>query len=788
MKKIFTLFIALFVMSFCAKAQVSFLNEDFEGATVPAGWTAIDADGDGYNWVSSTTVGTFNAHSGSACITSASYVNYVGALTPDNWLITPQLAVSAGDSVSFWYRGQDASYSAEVFGVYVSTTGTATTDFTSVYQGVSTSDYQRLAISLNAYAGQNIYVAIRHYNVTDMFWLNIDDFMFGSVPSAPTLASMPDTLDLGMTPVGMNADQSMTVTAYSLTNDITVTTAAPFSVSADGITFGTTATLTATTGTGSTTSAPLYVRYTPTAVGVSNGSMTIASTGVTSATVALVGNGIDCTVSTFPYNFSFDNAGMANCWSVVDANEDGSTFSMDPSAGYAYYTYNSSNAANDYLISPEFVLTGNEMASFDYWCSSATWPESFMVYAFGADTSVLVNTVNVTNTSTAPMTQYIGLSDLVGNYRIAIKCTSDADEYRLYVDNFSVVIASEIMTVDPDAVDFGTIKVATSSEASFSLDVVNASSDVTITTDAPYSLSLDGNSYSTSVTIPATTSLISTTVTVKYAPTTVGTHNGTVTIATTGTSETVTLTGTAVECNVINTFPFYETFDVNSSTRPCWEIVDANNDGRTIQFMAYDSENTGVAAYFYNSDNSAEDWLISPEITLPNDAHAGFEYAIASASYPEKFSVWVIPEGGSVSSAVNVSPTQAVSTTGLQTKSVDLSAYSNQTVKVAIKVESNADMYYIYFDNFQVTEGAGIEDVENNIVVYPNPASNMLNVTANSNIQSVEVLNMMGQIVMSQNANDTHTQVNVSSLANGVYMVKVNTENGVINQKFTVAR
>lgn len=786
MKKIFSLFIALFVMSICAKAQVTYLNEGFEDGVIPAGWTLVDADGDGYNW--SIPTANFFYHNGNHCVASASYIST--ALTPDNWLITPQLSVSAGDSISFWYRAQDPNYAAENFGVYVSTTGTAPADFTSVYQGTADSIYLRCAISLAAYAGQNIYVAFRHYNVTNMFWLNIDDIQFGSVPSTPTIVALADTIALGMSAIGSHADYQMTLTGYSLTNDITVTTAAPFSVSADGVTFGTTATLTATTGTGNITTAPLYIRYTPTAIGTDNGSMTVASTGVTSSTVVLTGTGIDCTVSTYPYNFSFDQAGLLNCWNVIDANEDGRTFSVDLDEGYAYYTYSVPNAADDYLISPELVLTGNEIGSFDYWCASSYFPETFVVYAFGTtDTVLLVNTVDVSNNSSSPLTQYLDLSSLNGNYRIAIKCTSLANQYRFYVDNFSVsASAVASITADPTSIDFGRTPTGNTKTATVDLTILAASDDITVTTAAPYAVSLDGTDFATTVTIPATTAVINQTIYVQFAPTAIGTYSGAVTVSTTGASATVTLDGEGIECGVITSFPYVEDFEPSSPTRDCWIIEDANNDGNTIEIMPYDDvENLGVAAYFYSATSSANDWLISPEMTLPADAHVGYHYACAG-SFAEKYSVWIIPQGGSTASAVNVLPTQTINNNALAIQSVDLSAYAGQTVRIAFKVESDPDKLYIYFDNITVTQGVGINELDNNISIYPNPASSVLNVNANSNIQSVEVMNLMGQTIQVELANGLNTQINTSSLSNGVYMLRVTTENGVINQKFTVAR
>ncbi|MBQ6156726.1 MAG: choice-of-anchor J domain-containing protein [Bacteroidales bacterium] len=702
MKKIFTMFFALLAFAFCAKAQVTFVNESFDGSSLPGGWTVIDADGDGYNWMPSLQVSTsFYTHSGEGCITSASYVNNVGALTPDNWLITPQITVSAGDSVTFWYRGQDPSYAAENFGVYVSTTGTATSNFTSIYQGTADSVYQQVALSLAAYVGQNIYVAIRHYNITDMYWLNIDDIKIGSLPTTPTI-NEPAAINFGQVAMSTTSTQSLAVTAYSLTNDITVTTAAPFAVSADGTTFGTTATLTATTGAGNITNATLYVQYSPTTVGTDNGTLTLASTGATSVTANLIGESISCTVSSFPYNFEFDNDGMANCWDIIDANNDASTFTISTGSGYAYYTYNTSNPADDWLVSPIFDLTGGEMASFDYWCSSASWPERFMVYALGTDTVLLVDTVNVTNGSSAPITQYLTLSSLTGNYRIGIHCISDANQFRLYVDNFSVFATGTAnLTVNPESIDFGILPTGTTANSTVDLTILNATDNITVTTAAPFSVSLDNNTFATSVTIPTpSASVANQTIYVAYNPTTAGAQNGMLVISTTGAADTVTLAGAGVDCDVITTFPFTETFLATSTTAPCWQIVDHNNDGKTFIM----NTEAGQVVYQYSSTNNADEYLISPEMTLTSGLYGHVDYACASSSYPEKFSIYVIPQNGTIENAVNIVPTVTVTNTSFETQNFALAAYANQTIRIAIKAESDADMYLLGFANFVIEE------------------------------------------------------------------------------------
>lgn len=82
----------------------------------------------------------------------------------------------------------------------------------------------------------------------------------------------------------------------------------------------------------------------------------------------------------------------------------------------------------------------------------------------------------------------------------------------------------------------------------------------------------------------------------------------------------------------------------------------------------------------------------------------------------------------------------------------------------------------------------GIDEVSNDCRIYPNPANNVLNVQASSNINRVEVFNAMGQKVAAYDANDTFTTINTRNLTAGAYTVRISTENGVVNQKFMVAR
>ena len=146
---------------------------DFEDeAQLEEDWMVIDADGDNYNWgyANSTQQVT---NSGTGIMTSASYVSG-SALTPDNWLITP--AFTLGGNVSFYACGQDPSYASEVFAVYVCVgEPTSTDDFVKLGEDITaTGTMTKYTFDLSDYEGEGR-IAIRHYNVTDMFRLNIDD-------------------------------------------------------------------------------------------------------------------------------------------------------------------------------------------------------------------------------------------------------------------------------------------------------------------------------------------------------------------------------------------------------------------------------------------------------------------------------------------------------------------------------------------------------------------------------------------------------------------------------------
>lgn len=88
----------------------------------------------------------------------------------------------------------------------------------------------------------------------------------------------------------------------------------------------------------------------------------------------------------------------------------------------------------------------------------------------------------------------------------------------------------------------------------------------------------------------------------------------------------------------------------------------------------------------------------------------------------------------------------------------------------------------IVFDNV-IPSALGIADfgnTNNTISLYPNPTKEVLNITSYSQIAKIEVYDLLGKKVAS---NNNASDVNVAALGKGAYIVKVVQENGSVVAK-----
>ena len=155
------------------------------------GWTSIDADGDGFQWFNSESkLGPGYGHESNFCMFSQSYDNTFDILYPDNYLVTPEkFKIGKDASFSFWACAQDLEYPAEHFGVAVSTKdNTSAADFTTIKEWTMTAkgtreqgNWYQYTVDLSEYEGQELWIAIRHFNCFDEYYLAVDDVQINNI-------------------------------------------------------------------------------------------------------------------------------------------------------------------------------------------------------------------------------------------------------------------------------------------------------------------------------------------------------------------------------------------------------------------------------------------------------------------------------------------------------------------------------------------------------------------------------------------------------------------------------
>jgi len=90
----------------------------------------------------------------------------------------------------------------------------------------------------------------------------------------------------------------------------------------------------------------------------------------------------------------------------------------------------------------------------------------------------------------------------------------------------------------------------------------------------------------------------------------------------------------------------------------------------------------------------------------------------------------------------------------------------------------------------KVTGSVGIKTITNTdaIAIFPNPTSGILNINAIEATSSVEVFNVIGDKVYSSSLVKGNNVIDLSSLSNGAYFVKLNSNNQIITKKVVLSK
>lgn len=688
-----------------------------------------------YAWdtVSMTDGSTTYAYSMSA---ESFYGVYMFDNDVDNWLITPTLNIAtAGDyQVEWMVREYNSSYATDHYTVYLIADDDTTELFSETLTAeAAAADLARVA-GLPADLTGDFKIGFRHHASTGGYVLMIRNIGV-NVQTAPSVTLVgPATAENGYA-VTFTA-QSGNATSYAWLVDGTAQTETSNTLSYTFTNDGAhTVKVTATNNSGSASDSMTVEVYTCEAI------------------------------DDFPYTQDFES-GM-QCWSMVSMNaandaEFGIYADENAYAGsndFRFSSFARDTNYNQYLISPEITLpaTGSYMVKFMYKGQYAT--DAFRVLSSTTTKDVAAFT-NVLGDYPEVATEWteVALVLPAGTKFVAINYYGDY-QYRLYVDDIMIttVTAPTVTVTGPASTSAG-------SEVTFTATSSLADS---------YAWTVDGTAQS------------ETGNTLTYTFTTAGEHTVSV-VATNaqGSSQPATHTINVIDCEAgITEFPWNEGFE---GALDCWMVRNAASNGFAIATNNAQATYTtmGQRCLFgaYNDDADVNDWAISPALTLPANSQFELSWYVRLIPYHgivNTYEVMVSTTGTEAADFTQIY-TESDSTDGYVQRSVSLADYAGQTIRIAFHNISAQGGDAMLIDDIRVGETSGIDNAAAiDINIYPNPASEVINIAAEG-VHLVEMLDVNGRVVLESRIGGA---IDLSSLASGVYMVRVTTDAGVSTEK-----
>src|SRR5690606_6309383 len=161
-------------------AQTVVWSDNFDDLDI-SDWTLYDEDADGQEWYTAQLVDSDTGEPiGTPILTSVSWVPIL-PLTPDNWAVSPPIDLTDATSTAtlkWCVFVSDPDYNLDKYGVYVGTSNNVDdliADGELFGEDELPVELTERTLDLSAFTGETIYVAFRHYDVSDQFRIGIDD-------------------------------------------------------------------------------------------------------------------------------------------------------------------------------------------------------------------------------------------------------------------------------------------------------------------------------------------------------------------------------------------------------------------------------------------------------------------------------------------------------------------------------------------------------------------------------------------------------------------------------------
>lgn len=169
---------------------------------------------------------------------------------------------------------------------------------------------------------------------------------------------------------------------------------------------------------------------------------------------------------------------------------------------------------------------------------------------------------------------------------------------------------------------------------------------------------------------------------------------------------------------------------------------------------------------------SAKSLSFKTNLNIPSDAQT---LTVTATSLTEDMNVKI--EGADANMFMYTQDSWAATTGGKL--NITYTPTSKGIHTASLKINSGSITKSITLNGEAIT--VGVDEVSDELIFYPNPVQNILNI--NGNYQSLEIYNSSGKLEMKANG---ETQLNVSHLSQGTYIIKIYNTNAIKTHKILI--
>ena len=163
-------------------------------------------------------------------------------------------------------------------------------------------------------------------------------------------------------------------------------------------------------------------------------------------------------------------------------------------------------------------------------------------------------------------------------------------------------------------------------------------------------------------------------------------------------------------------------------------------------------------------------------VTTGNVTHESITVSWDADDNVSSWNLQYRPENGTLSSATSTTNSYTISGLIPQT-----------TYEIQVQADCGNGNLSEWSALVSATTTVGINNyLENSVTLYPNPAKEYIDVRIDGdvNVTGMEVYDVYGKLINTVNVIDNMTRINVSALADGMYFVRVKTEQGMVTKRF----